>query len=121
MAWYPLHCYANKVLDLLISRSSSCIVFVSLQMKYFVTCEFGECINRIAPPSPARALTLKTSTRMKTRIFYETIKLFYPIVNNTFTVAVRQLAVEWQDVTGTPILPGVRTQLLEQFKPVNQN
>lgn len=64
--------------------------------------EFGECINRIAPPSPARALTLKTSTRMKTRIFYETIKLFYPIVNNTFTVTMRERFIETD--RGNPIV-----------------
>ncbi|KAK4006946.1 hypothetical protein OUZ56_012100 [Daphnia magna] len=35
--------------------------------------------------------------------------------------AAGQLAAEWEDVTGPPIVPGVKTQLLEQFKPVNQN
>ncbi|KZS00136.1 Uncharacterized protein APZ42_003697, partial [Daphnia magna] len=28
---------------------------------------------------------------------------------------------KWEDDAGPPIVPGVKTQLLEQFKPVNQN
>ncbi|KZR96541.1 Uncharacterized protein APZ42_009062, partial [Daphnia magna] len=35
--------------------------------------------------------------------------------------AAGQLAAEWEDVAGPLIVPGVKTQLLEQFKPVNQN
>ncbi|KAK4013981.1 hypothetical protein OUZ56_026529 [Daphnia magna] len=35
--------------------------------------------------------------------------------------ATGQLATEWQDAAGPPTEQGVKTQLLEQFRPVNQN
>ncbi|KZR96358.1 Uncharacterized protein APZ42_009346, partial [Daphnia magna] len=39
----------------------------------------------------------------------------------SYKEAAGQLAAELEDVAGPPIVPGVKTQLLEQFKPVNQN
>ncbi|KZS00839.1 Uncharacterized protein APZ42_002703, partial [Daphnia magna] len=35
--------------------------------------------------------------------------------------AAGQLAAEWEDDAGPPVVPGVKTPLLEQLKPVNQN
>ncbi|KAK4025075.1 hypothetical protein OUZ56_010578 [Daphnia magna] len=39
----------------------------------------------------------------------------------SYKEAAGQLAAQWEDVAGPPIVPGVKTQLLEQFKPVNLN
>ncbi|KZS03803.1 Uncharacterized protein APZ42_033383 [Daphnia magna] len=39
----------------------------------------------------------------------------------SYKEAAGQLADEWEDGAEPPIVPGVKTQLLEQFKPVNQN
>ncbi|KAK4017391.1 hypothetical protein OUZ56_032703 [Daphnia magna] len=39
----------------------------------------------------------------------------------SYKEAAGQRAAEWEDDAGPPIVPGVKTQLFEQFKPVNQN
>ncbi|KZS10243.1 Uncharacterized protein APZ42_025350 [Daphnia magna] len=39
----------------------------------------------------------------------------------SYKEAAGQLTAEWVDDAGPPIVPGVKTQLLEQFKPVKQN